>query len=57
MSTKVLAKVLTIIIIAHRLNTIESCDWIYYLDNGKIVKRIRGKSKYETVGAAKDISI
>ncbi|MGA1864461.1 MAG: ABC transporter ATP-binding protein [bacterium] len=47
----------TIIIIAHRLNTIESCDWIYYLDNGKIVKRVRGKSKYETVNATKDISM
>lgn len=28
----------TIIIIAHRLSTLENCDWIYKLEKGKIVK-------------------
>ena len=27
----------TIILIAHRLNTVKSCDTIYILDNGKVV--------------------
>lgn len=28
----------TMIIIAHRLNTIEQCDMIYKVENGKIVE-------------------
>tara|TARA_B110000008_G_C16964278_1_gene561338 strand:+ start:607 stop:2406 length:1800 start_codon:yes stop_codon:yes gene_type:complete len=28
----------TILIVAHRLTTIEKCDWIYKLENGKIVE-------------------
>ncbi len=32
-------KNVTIIIIAHRLNTVKSCDFIYRLDKGKIIDR------------------
>ena len=28
----------SIIIIAHRLSTLEKCDWVYKLDNGEIIK-------------------
>ncbi|MDR1794248.1 MAG: peptidase domain-containing ABC transporter [Erysipelotrichaceae bacterium] len=29
----------TVIIIAHRLSTIVSCDWIYYMEEGKIIEQ------------------
>jgi ABC-type multidrug transport system fused ATPase/permease subunit len=32
-----LKKKITIILIAHRLNTVKNCDIIYKLDNGKLV--------------------
>jgi ATP-binding cassette, subfamily B, bacterial PglK len=38
-----LAKTKTLIIIAHRLTTIQDCDTIYVMDNGRIV----GSGKYE----------
>ena len=34
-----LAKQTTIILIAHRLNTVKNCDIIYKLDKGKIVAK------------------
>ena len=33
-----LSKHITIIIIAHRLNTVKNCDFIFKLDNGQLVK-------------------
>jgi ABC-type multidrug transport system fused ATPase/permease subunit len=42
---KNLAGLKTIIIIAHRLTTIEHCDYVYKLDNGKIIS----EGKYKDV--------
>ena len=37
------SKEITIIIIAHRLNTIKGCDKIFYLENGEI----KGEGNYD----------
>ncbi len=34
-----LYKTKTILIIAHRLSTISSCDWIYKMENGRVMKQ------------------
>ena len=34
-----LSKDITIILIAHRLNTVENCDMIFKLDKGKLVEK------------------
>ena len=34
-----LSKDITIIIIAHRLNTVQNCDIIYKFENGKIIDK------------------
>ena len=36
-SIHTIASDITVIIIAHRLNTIKECDMIYLIDKGKIV--------------------
>ena len=38
-----LGKNITIIVIAHRLNTIKGCDNIFFLENGEI----KGEGNYE----------
>lgn len=37
---KNLGKDITIILIAHRLNTVKDCDIVYKLDNGKLVEKV-----------------
>ena len=36
---KILKGKITLIIIAHRLNTVKNCDYIYRLDRGKIIEK------------------
>jgi HlyD family secretion protein len=32
-----IASNMTVLVIAHRLNTVKACDMIYYMDDGKII--------------------
>ena len=32
-------RMLTVLMIAHRLTTLRNCDWIYRIDKGQIVQR------------------
>lgn len=45
-----LSKDITCIIIAHRLSTIKSCDYIYVLDNGKVIEEGTHKHLMEING-------
>lgn len=47
-----LSGIKTLIIIAHRLSTVENCDTVYLLDKGRIIK----SGRYLDVVAAKEIS-
>ena len=38
-----LSKDITIILIAHRLNTIKNCDKIFKLEDGKFIREIKYK--------------
>ena len=40
-----LSKTITIILIAHRLNTVKICDFIFKLDKGKLV----GQGSFEEI--------
>ena len=46
-------KKLTIIIIAHRLTTIEKCDNIFLLDKGEIVNNGKYKRSFQIVNCSR----
>lgn len=41
---------LTCVIVAHRLSTITSCDYVYVMDNGKIIEQGTPKDLYQAGG-------
>lgn len=50
-----LSKQMTCIIIAHRMNTIKNCDYIYVMDNGKIVEEGTHRSLMNCEGVYKKL--